>query len=189
MKDRVAVPWPGFVEWYDSPTTISDLECSSPADHASRRLFKSATFNLIFFASAIGTFPLYVPPFFIPLYTKASGLSSSTGAGLVAGFTLASAVGRIMCGLACDRIGAVNTLIVSLILTGISMLVIWPASHSLGPLIIFVLISGAANGGFFSTMPTVVSNVFGSARVSIAMSMTITGWVGGYLMVRRTNSV
>ncbi|GJN74779.1 hypothetical protein PLIIFM63780_009830 [Purpureocillium lilacinum] len=161
MKDRVAVPWPGFVEW---------------------RLFKSATFNLIFFASAIGTFPLYVPPFFIPLYTKASGLSSSTGAGLVAGFTLASAVGRIMCGLACDRIGAVNTLIVSLILTGISMLAIWPASHSLGPLIIFVLISGAANGGFFSTMPTVVSNVFGSARVSIAMSMTITGWVGGYLM-------
>ncbi|KAJ6437430.1 putative AC transposase [Purpureocillium lavendulum] len=161
MKDRVAVPWPGFVEW---------------------RLFKSATFNLIFFASAIGTFPLYVPPFFIPLYTKASGLSSSTGAGLVAGFTLASAVGRIMCGLACDRIGAVNTLIVSLILTGISMLAIWPASHTLGPLIIFVLISGAANGGFFSTMPTVVSNVFGSARVSIAMSMTITGWVGGYLM-------
>jgi hypothetical protein len=40
-----------------------------------------------------------------------------------------------------------------------------------------------SNGGFFSTMPTVVSNVFGSARVSVAMSMVITGWIGGYLMV------
>ncbi|KAL3486427.1 hypothetical protein BJX62DRAFT_242036 [Aspergillus germanicus] len=31
-------------------------------------------------------------------------------------------------------------------------------------------------------MPTVVGNVFGSARVSVAMGMMVTGWAGGYLM-------
>ncbi|KAJ4232038.1 hypothetical protein NW759_002430 [Fusarium solani] len=31
-------------------------------------------------------------------------------------------------------------------------------------------------------MPTVVGNVFGSARVAMAMSMILTGWAGGYLM-------
>ncbi|KAK7423520.1 hypothetical protein QQX98_000977 [Neonectria punicea] len=31
-------------------------------------------------------------------------------------------------------------------------------------------------------MPTVVGNTFGSARVSVAMGMIVTGWVGGYLM-------
>ena len=32
-------------------------------------------------------------------------------------------------------------------------------------------------------MPTVVGNVFGSARVSVAMGMIVSGWVGGYLLV------
>jgi hypothetical protein len=41
------------------------------------------------------------------------------------------------------------------------------------------VIKGAANGGFFSTMPTVVSNVFGSARLSVAMGMIVTRWPAG----------
>lgn len=65
------------------------------------------------------------------------------------------------------------------------MFVIWPVSDSLGPLVVFVIINGAANGAFFATMPTVVGTVFGSQRVSVAMGMVVTGWAGGYLMVRR----
>jgi hypothetical protein len=45
-----------------------------------------------------------------------------------------------------------------------------------------VIINGTGNGGFFSTIPTVVGRVFGSARVSVAMGMMVTGWAGGYLM-------
>ncbi|KAH6975999.1 major facilitator superfamily domain-containing protein [Ilyonectria sp. MPI-CAGE-AT-0026] len=161
IKERVPTHTPGFIEW---------------------RLFKSFTFVLVFLASALGTFPLFVPPFFLPMYTKSLGFSSTTGAALVAGFNLASAFGRIGCGFACDKFGSLNTLFISLMLTAISMLVIWPSSTTLGPMIFFVLVNGMSNGGFFSTMPTVVSNVFGSARVAIAMSMILTGWTGGYLM-------
>lgn len=116
------------------------------------------------------------------------GLSSSTGAGLLAGFNFASAVGRIICGHFCDVFGPLNTLMVSLMLTAISMLTLWPASTSLAPLTVFVVVNGASNGGFFATMPTVVSNTFGSARVSIAMGMIVTGWVGGYLMVSEAHA-
>lgn len=63
------------------------------------------------------------------------------------------------------------------------MLILWPVSQSIGPLVVFVIINGMANGGFFSTMPTVVGNVFGSARVGVAMGMVVTGWAGGYLFV------
>lgn len=133
----------------------------------------------------MGTFPLFVPPFFLPLYSQAIGLSTSTGAGLLAGFNFASAVGRIVCGLLCDRIGALNTLFISMMLTAVSMLALWPASTTLGPLAFFAVVNGVANGGFFSTMPTVVGNVFGSARVSVVMGMVVTGWGGGYLMVCR----
>ncbi|TLD14588.1 hypothetical protein PspLS_11007 [Pyricularia sp. CBS 133598] len=146
-------------------------------------LFKDPAFVFLFAASAIGTFPLLVPPFFIPLYAQQGlGLATATGAALLAGFNLTSAVGRIASGILCDKFGAVNTLFTSFVIGAISMLVLWPASTSLGPLAVFVVVNGVANGAFFSTMPTVAGNVFGSARVGVAMGMLVTGWGGGYLL-------
>jgi MFS family permease len=138
---------------------------------------------VLFVAGSLATFPLFVPPFFLPLYSASLGLSASTGAGLVAGFNFSSAIGRLGFGFLSDRLGPLNTLFLSLLLSAISTLVLWPVSSTLAPLVAFVIINGAANGGFFSTMPTVVGSVFGSARVSVAMGMIVTGWAGGYLMV------
>ena len=148
-----------------------------------RRLFRDIRFALLFAVGAIATFPLFVPPFFLPLYTESMGMTSGVGAGMVAAFNFSSAVGRLMCGFCSDRLGPLNTLFMSLLLSALSMLILWPVSTSIGPLIVFVIINGMANGGFFSTMPTVVGNVFGSARVSVAMGMIVTSWAGGYLMV------
>lgn len=153
------------------------------SNEVSRSLFRDIRFALLFATGAIGTFPLFVPAFFLPLYTNSLGLPSSAGAGLVAAFNFSSAIGRLSCGFACDKLGSLNTLFISLLLSTISILVLWPISLSIGPLVIFVIINGAANGGFFSTMPTVLGNVFGSARVSVAVSMIVSGWLGGYLMV------
>lgn len=102
----------------------------------------------------------------------------------MAAFNFSSAVGRLICGFGSDSVGPLNTLFVSLLLSAISMLTLWPVSDTLAPLVAFVIINGMANGGFFATMPTVVGNVFGSARVSVAMGMIVTGWAGGYLLVR-----
>ena len=162
IKERTPIRTAGFIEW---------------------RLFKDFSFLIIFIAGAIATFPLLVPPFFLPLYSRSLGLSSSTGAGLLAGFNFSSAVGRILCGFLCDKFGPLNTLFSALLLSAVSMLALWPASTTLAPLAVFVVINGTANGGFFATMPTVVGNVFGSQRVSVAMGMIVTSWGGGYLLV------
>ncbi|KAI0428553.1 major facilitator superfamily transporter [Xylaria sp. FL1042] len=161
LKERTTVRRGGFVEW---------------------RLFKDLSFVFVFIAGAIGTFPLLVPPFFIPLFANAIGLSSATGAGLLAGFNFASAVGRIFSGILCDKIGPLNALFLALSLAAISMLAVWPVSTTLAPLAVFSVVNGMANGGFFSTMPTVVGNCFGSARVTVAMGMIVTSWSGGYLL-------
>ncbi|EFX03978.1 monocarboxylate permease [Grosmannia clavigera kw1407] len=168
VKERTPIRTTGFVDW---------------------RLFRDPKFLLIFLTGVIATFPLLVPPFFLPLYSRSIGLSSSTGAALLAGYNFASAVGRILCGFFCDRLGPVNTLFCALLLTALSMLALWPASTTLGSLAVFVVINGAANGGYFATMPTVVGNVFGSQRVAVAMGMVVTGWVGGYLMIRILGTV
>ncbi|KAL3476754.1 major facilitator superfamily domain-containing protein [Aspergillus californicus] len=143
IKERAPIPKAAIIEWH---------------------LFRDARFSLLFFAGAIATFPLLVPPFFLPLYTSSLNMPSSVGAGIVAAFNFSSALGRLMCGFCSDYIGPLNTLFLSLLLSAISMLVIWPVSNSVGPLVVFVIINGMSNGGFFSTIPTVVGNVFGSAR-------------------------
>jgi MFS family permease len=161
LRERVPLLRRSFIEW---------------------RLFRDPQFLLLFLAGFVGTFPLFVPPFFLPLYSKSLGFSSKTGAGLVAGFNFSSAVGRVLCGFLCDRIGPLNTLFGALFTGALSTLALWPISQSLAPLAVFVVVNGMANGGFFATMPTVISNIFGSARVGVAMSMIVTSWAGGYLM-------
>ncbi|KPM40546.1 hypothetical protein AK830_g6007 [Neonectria ditissima] len=145
-------------------------------------LFKNASFTLLFVAGAIGSFPLLVPPFFIPLYSRSIGLESKSGAFLVAGFNFASAVGRISSGLLSDRIGAVNSLFSALTMNALTILVMWPLSTSIRSLVAFVVMNGISSGAFFSAMPTTVGNIFGSARVSGAMGFIVTGWVGGFTM-------
>ncbi|KAL7935752.1 MFS general substrate transporter [Trichoderma chlorosporum] len=161
MKERTAIQPVSFIEW---------------------RLFKDPKFVLIFVAGAIATFPLLVPAFFLPFYSSSIGLPSSTGAGLLSGFNFSSAVGRIAGGFFSDRLGPLNTLIVSLVLSAVSMLALWPASTTLIPLTFFAIINGALNGMYFATMPTAIGNIFGSARVSVALGMIVTGWGAGYLM-------
>ncbi|KAJ3496080.1 hypothetical protein NLG97_g2920 [Lecanicillium saksenae] len=161
IKERSAVAVVGSIEW---------------------QLFKDVRFSLMFVAGAIATFPLLVPAFFLPLYSSSLGLSASTGAALLAGFNFSSAVGRILCGLLSDKAGPINTMFICLLVSSLGMLVLWPTSTTVGPLAVFAVLNGAANGGFFSTIPTVVGNVFGSARVVVALGMIVTGWAGGYLM-------
>lgn len=137
---------------------------------------------MVFTTGAIATFPLCVPPFFLPLYARSLNYSPTTGAALVAGFNFASAVGRTACGFGGDKLGALNSLIITLTISALSMLCLWPVSSSLAPLIAFVIINGMGNGGFFAIMPTVVANIFGSVRVGVAMGVIVTSWTGGYLM-------
>jgi len=146
------------------------------------QLFKDPKFLLLFLVGAIGTFPLFVPAFFLPSYASTIGLSTATGAGMVACYNLSSAMGRIMFGYMCDTLGALNALALTLALSGSSMLAIWPVSNSLTPLIIFCIINGASNGGFFAVVPVVVGSIYGLQQLPVALGMTVTGWMGGYLL-------
>ncbi|KPI40213.1 putative transporter MCH2 [Cyphellophora attinorum] len=180
------------------------------ADFIDFSLFKDFKFLMVFFIGAVATFPLCVPPFFLPLYAQSLGYSPYTGAAMVAGFNGASAIGRIVTGFTSDKVGALNSLFGTLLLSALSMLCIWPVSSSLGPLIVFVVLNGMGNGGFFSlwlgipqspnshippkfwfrltntggeqVMPTVAAKLFGSVRVSVAMGTIVSSWTGGYLM-------
>ncbi len=139
---------------------------------------------MIFATGAIGTFPLFVAPFFLPVYSVSIGFSSSAGAGLLAGFNFSSAVGRIMAGYFCDKLGPLNTLFTTLLLTALSMLALWPAATiPLAPLVMFVVINGAANGGFLQQWPQWLATYLVRQEWLWPWGWCVTGWGGGYLMV------
>ena len=143
-------------------------------------LFKNVPFLTLTMAGAVGVFALFVPPFFLPLFASSIGLSSSTGAGLVGGFGAATAVGRVLGGWTCDRIGAFNTMMITCLINSISMLAIWPVSTSLPPLFIFALVNGCANGSFFVGLPTAVA-VIAPHSAAAAISLMVSFWTPGYL--------
>jgi len=145
-------------------------------------LFLDKKFLLLFVGAGLGVFPLLIPPFFIPLYATSLHASAFVASALVAGFNLSSATGRICFGILSDKIGPVTSLILAITLSATSMLAIWPVSSSIAPLIVFIVINGAGNGGFFSTMPSVVGHLYGPMRVPNALAMVVSGWAIGYML-------
>jgi len=144
-------------------------------------LLKNVPFLTLTMAGAVAVFALFVPPFFLPLFASSIGLSAGTGAGLVGGFGAATAVGRILGGWTCDKIGAFNTLMITCLVNSVSMLAIWPVSTSLAPLFVFAIVNGCANGSFFVSLPIAVTVVAPhSAAASIALMVFF--WTPGYLL-------
>jgi MFS family permease len=148
-----------------------------------RSLFKDPKFLLLFFGLGIATFPLLVPPFFIPLYSSSIGISTGVGSTLLAVFNLSSAFGRVGFGQLSNLIGPISSLSLAMIVSALSMLAIWPVSKSLTLFVVFIVINGLGNGRFFSTMPSVVRHVYGPTRVPTALAMVVTTWGTGYIMV------
>jgi len=145
-------------------------------------LLKSIPFLCLCLAGAVSTFAIFVPPFFIPLFANSIGLSSSTGAALVAGFGISTTIGRMLSGVACDKIGALNTVAITMLTIAVSMLAIWPVSSSLAPLIVFAAINGAGNGSFYVAMPTAMAALARPDLASGAMSLATSFWTPGYLL-------
>ena len=189
LTDKVGIPWTFRVlalvtlaSGIPAALLVRERVPANNAPFIDLSLFKSMPFCCVFLAGAVGTFALFVPPFFIPLFAHSIGLSASTGAGVVAAFNACTAIGRLGAGFACDRLGSTNMLLLTMALNAVSMFAIWPVSDTIGPLVLFAAINGIANGSFFVTMPTAIGRMIGPGQAAAGMGMAITGWTGGYLM-------
>lgn len=189
LIDAIGLPWTfrtfGVLMLATGVPSVLLLKERAPTASTARMdwsMLKDIPFLCLCLAGAVSTFALFVPPFFIPLFAHSIGLSSSTGAGLVAGFGLSTTIGRMLSGVACDKIGALNTLAITMLTNAISMLAIWPVSSSLTPLVIFAAINGAGNGSFFVAMPTAIAALSGPGLASGAMSIGTSFWTPGYLL-------
>ncbi|KAK0294237.1 hypothetical protein LTS00_007212 [Friedmanniomyces endolithicus] len=189
LIERVGIPWTfriiGFITLstgIPAALLLKERTRGRNAPFLELAMFRNPAYTAVFIAAALGAFTLFAPPYFLPLVARSVGLSSTTGAGLVAGFNACTAIGRLVSGPTCDRIGPTNTFLITMLLSAVSMLAIWPFSSNLPLLAVFVVLNGIANGSFFVTMPTVAAAMFGPERAPVAMSQAVTGWTVGYLV-------
>ncbi|KAK0818028.1 hypothetical protein LTR75_002746 [Friedmanniomyces endolithicus] len=189
LIERVGIPWTfriiGFITLstgIPAALLLKERTRGRNAPFLELAMFRNPAYTAVFIAAALGAFTLFAPPYFLPLIARSVGLSSTTGAGLVAGFNACTAIGRLVSGPTCDRIGPTNTFLITMLLSAVSMLAIWPFSSNLPLLAVFVVLNGIANGSFFVTMPTVAAAMFGPERAPVAMSQAVTGWTVGYLV-------
>ena len=189
LLDAVGLPWAfrifGFLMVATALPAALLVKERAPVGQSSRwdlSILKDKVFICLCLAGATSTFALLVPAFFLPLFASAIGLSPSTGAALVAGYGAAATAGRLASGFACDKIGAFNTLVLTVLLNALSMFAIWPVSSTLAPLVIFAAINGCGNGSFFVALPTAIAILAGPGSASGAMSIGTSFWAPGYLL-------
>lgn len=89
---------------------------------------------------------------------------------------------RLTSGTACDKLGAINMLLLTMSVNAITMFAVWSVSSTLTILLVFSIFNGLANGPFFVTLPTALSRHVGGRRAAGGMSLALTGWTPGLLL-------
>lgn len=134
--------------------------------------------------SGLGCFPLFIPSYFIPIYARAVA-SQRVAVIILAMWNVASTVGRVAAGFLADTIlGPLNSLILSLLLAGVSALAIWPFADSVAILSVFIVLNGLGCGAFFSLIPAAVGSMFGAKNTMGVLPILWAGWFFGYFFVR-----
>ncbi|KAE8378531.1 hypothetical protein BDV26DRAFT_292198 [Aspergillus bertholletiae] len=102
---------------------------------------------------------------------------------VMACYNACMALGHLSSGIACDKLGSTNMLLLTMALNAVTMLAIWSVASTLAVLIIFAALNGIANGAFFVTMPTAIGKLLGphGAPVGIVWpsqaGASVTFWV------------
>ncbi|KAL1922384.1 uncharacterized protein VTP21DRAFT_9923 [Calcarisporiella thermophila] len=134
----------------------------------------------------VGSFAMlgYWQPFFmIPGYAiSETGISSTTAAVLVGVMSGVNSVARIVLGGIADIYGRVNILFLSVLVSGLSILLLWVFANYFGVLVLFIIFYGASSGGFISLFPVIVAELAKPEDIPVAIGFAFFAFaVGSFL--------
>ncbi|CRK13263.1 hypothetical protein BN1723_009955 [Verticillium longisporum] len=146
--------------------------------------FRDSKFLILLLGTACATFPLFIPPYFIPIFARTVTSWEHAAVLGLAVWNVASTIGRVGAGHLSDcLLGPMNSLVLCLLLTGLSMLVVWPFASSMAVLMTFIVLNGIGCGAFFSLVPVVLGSAFGATNVLGTIPLIWTTWFFGFFFV------
>lgn len=123
-------------------------------------VFKDIPFALVALGIFLMEWGIFVPLTYITSYATSHGQSAAFGFQIVAILNAGSFFGRFSAGLVADKIGRVNTLILSIGLCIITCFALWlPAGDSAAMMIVFAVVFGTVSGSNLSLSPVCVGQL------------------------------
>ncbi|KAK2037562.1 major facilitator superfamily transporter [Colletotrichum somersetense] len=176
----------GFILWGVSiPASYFLPPRAISGKKASRQLqwyrFKQPRFLLLVGGTVLACFPLFIPPYFIPIFSRSMGYPREVGVVILAAWNLASTLGRVVAGWVADTLlGPVESLAICMLLMSLSSLVVWPLSSSIGVFAVYLVLNGVGCGAFFSLTPVAVGATFGVGNTLSIIPVIWTTWFCGF---------
>ncbi|KAK1965521.1 major facilitator superfamily transporter [Colletotrichum sublineola] len=176
----------GFILWGVSiPASYFLPRKPVSGKKASRQLqwyrFKQPRFVLLVSGTILACFPLFIPPYFIPIFSRSVGYSREVGIAILAAWNLASTLGRIVAGWVADTLlGPVESLAICMLFMSLSSLIVWPLSSSIGVFAVYLVFNGIGCGAFFSLTPIAVGATFGAENTLSIIPVIWTTWFCGF---------
>lgn len=124
-------------------------------------LLRIRAFGILYGASLLVTFGLFVPFVFIVSYAEGRGIGEVAAATLVGLIGGASIVGRLGLGTLAVRFGATRLYRMSFLVMGLSHLIWLVAGDRYWLLVVYAVVLGVGYGGFIAISPAVVADRFG----------------------------
>ena len=148
---------------------VADVKASgtvaAPAtgrDYSSREMLRTSRFWMMFvtFTAAASSGAMITSQASL-IGAELVGLTAAQGAIMVALLALGNFAGRFGLGSLSDRIGRYNTLLVSLAITALDMLVVFPMAGDFVSFAVAIMLAGACYGGVMTVMPSLCGDLFG----------------------------
>ncbi|KAF9135335.1 hypothetical protein BGW39_003442 [Mortierella sp. 14UC] len=155
-----------------APRQLSGPPVETKRDGMNWSIMKDRGFMLWFLTSAFFGFAYVVPFAYVPSFAKdVIGLDPNVQGGqLLAVMSGANAVGRILIGIAGDRLGATPVAAVSFIVTGAACF-IWMFATTHGALISFAIVYGFFSGTFFTMVASITANIVGLSDLGSGLTI------------------
>lgn len=121
--------------------------------------FKDVKMVLTIVASFFFLWGMFLPFNYILLQAQAAGMSPTLVPYLLPILNAISILGRVLPGVAADRLGRFNVMIVIMAASAIFVLAIWIPVKSTAGIVSFAALFGFASGGFISLAPTLIAQI------------------------------
>ncbi|KAF9408286.1 hypothetical protein BGZ94_002358 [Podila epigama] len=135
-------------------------------------ILKDPAFLLWFLAAALFGFAYVIPFSYVPSYAKdVIGLDANVQGGqLLAIMSGANAIGRVLIGVAGDRLGPIPVAAFCFFAAGASCF-IWMFAFSHGALIAFSVVFGFFSGAFFTMIASITANIVGLTHLGSGLTL------------------
>ncbi|KAK3821580.1 MAG: major facilitator superfamily domain-containing protein [Benniella sp.] len=155
-----------------APRQLSGPPLDTHKDTVNLEILKDPGFMLWFFSAALFGFAYIVPFGYVPSFAKdVVNLDANVQGGqLLSIMSAANAVGRVIIGVAGDRLGAIRVAAFTFLATGASCF-IWMFAESHGALIGFSVMYGFFSGSFFTLVASITANIVGLTNLGAGLTV------------------